>query len=109
MIDNLDKEAINLPSPEQPTTKQEKAAEIKRSSALLNIRRPKTSERQNLGDNARQQNATFDRSHPVVFRNNIVICSVNNTTYIYIYRDIHKSLRDFRPLRYSSRDGHAQG
>jgi len=24
----------------------------------------------------------FDRSHPVVFRNNIVIYSVNNTTYI---------------------------
>ena len=29
--------------------------------------------------------------------------------YIYIYREIHKSLRDFRPLRYSSRDGHAEG
>jgi hypothetical protein len=26
-----------------------------------------------------------------------------------IYRIIHKSLRDFRPLRYSSRDGHAEG
>jgi hypothetical protein len=26
-----------------------------------------------------------------------------------IYRVIHKSLRDFRPLRYSSRDGHAKG
>ena len=25
------------------------------------------------------------------------------------YRVIHKSLRDFRPLRYSSRDGHADG
>ena len=25
------------------------------------------------------------------------------------YRGIHKSLRDFRPLRYSSRDGHAEG
>ena len=25
------------------------------------------------------------------------------------YRVIHKSLRDFRPLRYSSRDGHAEG
>jgi hypothetical protein len=24
----------------------------------------------------------------------------------YIYKVIHKSLRDFRPLRYSSRDGH---
>jgi hypothetical protein len=28
---------------------------------------------------------------------------------IYICRVIHKSLRDFRPLRYSSRDGHAEG
>ena len=27
----------------------------------------------------------------------------------YIYRVIHKSLWDFRPLRYSRRDGHAQG
>jgi hypothetical protein len=26
-----------------------------------------------------------------------------------MYRKIHKSLRDFRPLRYSSRDGHAEG
>jgi hypothetical protein len=26
-----------------------------------------------------------------------------------IYRVIHKSLRDFRPLRYSSRDGHSEG
>jgi hypothetical protein len=25
------------------------------------------------------------------------------------YRVIHKSLRDFRPLRYSSREGHAEG
>ena len=25
------------------------------------------------------------------------------------YRVIHKSLRDFRPLRYSSRDGHPEG
>ena len=29
--------------------------------------------------------------------------------YIYTHRVIHKSLRDFRPLRYSSRDGHAEG
>ena len=26
-----------------------------------------------------------------------------------MYKVIHKSLRDFRPLRYSSRDGHAEG
>jgi hypothetical protein len=25
------------------------------------------------------------------------------------YRVIHKSIRDFRPLRYSSQDGHAEG
>ena len=29
-------------------------------------------------------------------------------TRISKYRLIHKSLRDFRPLRYSSRDGHAE-
>ena len=29
--------------------------------------------------------------------------------YIYMYRVIHKYRRDFRPLRYSSRDGHAEG
>jgi hypothetical protein len=29
--------------------------------------------------------------------------------YIYIYRVILKSPRDFRHLRYSSRDGHAEG
>ena len=27
----------------------------------------------------------------------------------HLYRVIHKSLRDFRPLRYSSRNGHAEG
>jgi len=32
---------------------------------------------------------------------------VNNI--MTIYRVIHKSLRDFRPLRYSNRDGHAEG
>ena len=34
--------------------------------------------------------------------------SINNYT-IRIYRIIRKSLRDFRPLWYSSRDGHAEG
>jgi hypothetical protein len=28
---------------------------------------------------------------------------------IRMYRVIHKSLRDLRPLQYSSRDGHAEG
>jgi hypothetical protein len=28
---------------------------------------------------------------------------------VLTYRVIHKPLRDFRPLRYSSRDGHAEG
>jgi hypothetical protein len=31
------------------------------------------------------------------------------TVVFTIYRVIHKSLRHFRPLRYSSRDGHAEG
>ena len=30
-------------------------------------------------------------------------------THTHMYRVIHKSLRDFRSLRYSSRDGHAEG
>jgi hypothetical protein len=30
------------------------------------------------------------------------------TDVVELYRVIHKSLRDFRPLRYSSRDGHAE-
>ena len=45
---------------------------------------------------------------------------VSGSTYIFVhmskmfvtwllYRLIHKSLRDFRPLHYSSRDGHAEG
>ena len=29
--------------------------------------------------------------------------------YYNLYRVIHKSLRKFRPLRYRSRDGHAEG
>jgi hypothetical protein len=37
-------------------------------------------------------------------------CSYIIITYYYLlYRVIHKPLRDFRPLRYSSRDGHAKG
>ena len=31
------------------------------------------------------------------------------TACVIKYRVIHKYLRDFRPLRYSSRDGHAEG
>ena len=31
------------------------------------------------------------------------------STPLNIYRVIRKSLRDLRPLRYSSRDGHAEG
>ena len=34
---------------------------------------------------------------------------VSKAMDIPLYRVIHKSLREFRPLRYSSRDGHAEG
>ena len=38
------------------------------------------------------------------------ICTKQRFPFTYTkYRVIHKSLRDFRPLRYSSRDGHAEG
>jgi len=44
----------------------------------------------------------------------VVLCSFITvgviTSYFHIlYMVIHKSLRDFRLLRYSSRDGHAEG
>ena len=35
--------------------------------------------------------------------------NLNFLTSKELYRVTHKSLRDFRPLRYSSRDGHAEG
>jgi hypothetical protein len=41
--------------------------------------------------------------------NSILFRSLYIYTYTYTYRVIHKSLRDFRPLRYRSRDGHAEG
>jgi len=37
-------------------------------------------------------------------------CTQKHThTHTHIYRVIYKSRRDFRPLRYSSRDDHAEG
>ena len=44
----------------------------------------------------------------------LIVCTVPlppgvNPIAVDKYRVIHKSLRDFRPLRYSSRDGHAEG
>ena len=37
------------------------------------------------------------------------ICTHVYFSCMAIYRVIHKSFRDFRPLRYSSRDGHVEG
>jgi hypothetical protein len=40
----------------------------------------------------------------------IMICCLHTTMLLHmVYRVIHKSLRDFRPLQYSSRDGHIDG
>ena len=39
----------------------------------------------------------------------ILNMEVSYIFYFSLYRVIHKSIRDFRPLRYSSRDGHAEG
>jgi hypothetical protein len=36
------------------------------------------------------------------------VCAVQKAS-LQIYKVIHMSLRDFRPLRYSSRNGHAEG
>ena len=44
---------------------------------------------------------TTEKSTPMTQNKNVALL-------IAIYRVIHKSLRDFRPLRYSSRDGHAE-
>jgi len=38
-----------------------------------------------------------------------VLKETHSLVCVVIYRVIRKSLRDFRPLRYSSRDGHAEG
>jgi hypothetical protein len=38
-----------------------------------------------------------------------VYVSLTGIHFVCIYRRIHKSLWDFRPLRYSSQDGHAEG
>ena len=44
------------------------------------------------------------------FWKHYLLPSLLYTLYIlFIYRVIHKSLRDFRPLRYSSQDGHTEG
>ena len=37
------------------------------------------------------------------------MCSVLRLCVVPLYTVIHKSLWDFRTLRYSSRDGHAEG
>jgi hypothetical protein len=45
-------------------------------------------------------------------RLDLTTSNVNATSEYHMtlmYRVIHKSLRDFRPLQYSSRDGHAKG
>ena len=38
-----------------------------------------------------------------------VLCTLTSTAIYILHRVIHKSLRDFRPLLYSSRNGHAEG
>jgi len=40
MIDTLDKEGLDFPSPEHPTTNQKATAKITKNSALLSIRCP---------------------------------------------------------------------
>jgi hypothetical protein len=45
----------------------------------------------------------------ILFRLLSVIVTFYSKFQTVIYRVIHKSLRDFRPLRYSSQDGHAEG
>jgi competence transcription factor ComK len=42
-----------------------------------------------------------------VLRKIVTSAPINHNSFLS-YRIIHKSLRDFRPLRYGSRDGHAE-
>jgi len=50
---------------------------------------------------------------PICILLSVLLCEVTVVIHIgklyHKYRVIRKSLRDFRPLRYSSRDGHAEG
>ena len=57
-----------------------------------------------------QQHSAYS-AHSFVMLQQTRIFSLNpcNAEVISIYRVIHKSLRDLRPLRYSSRDGHDEG
>jgi len=52
-------------------------------------------------------------THPVKITMKMILVAVMTIFWVSmmnkLYRVIHKSLRDFRPLRYSSRDGHAEG
>ena len=49
-------------------------------------------------------------AHRYVLRFNLYSNIYQIRCYTFtIYRAIHKSLRDFRTLRYSSRDGHTEG
>jgi hypothetical protein len=54
---------------------------------------------------------TFEKGDKTLIRpiNWLLSSKIKYYRYENIYRVIHKSLRDFRPLRYSSRDGHAEG
>ena len=45
----------------------------------------------------------------IVCRNYVLLIHLALKNVILKYRIILKSLRDFRPLRYSSRDGHEEG
>jgi hypothetical protein len=45
----------------------------------------------------------------IVISQTMVRLETKQVAECFIYRVIHKSLRDFRHLRYSSRDGHAEG
>jgi hypothetical protein len=46
---------------------------------------------------------------PCTWLNNLTFLSPGNFYIKSLYSVIVKSLQDFRPLRYSSRDGHAEG
>jgi hypothetical protein len=86
---------VNIPNPQNPVCPEKLEVTIW-STYFLPLLKQKVhfsaDKRQTLGLRPNQLNYT----HPIYL-------------YPFQYRVIHKTLRDFRPLRYSSRGGHAEG
>jgi hypothetical protein len=61
--------------------------------------------RPSFSDSSPKHKKLFNQRHSIIFQ----LPPSRSARYSLYTGFIHKSLRDFRPLRYSSRDGHAEG